>query len=195
MIDSFFRTLYQKKMVQPILKPLHFVSPYFVTFAALIFGMSIIPALAFNSPKVALCLLVLSGYFDTLDGSLARAHNRMTEKGAVLDIVFDRIVEFSVIFALTLVDPPSRSLIALLMLGSVLICITSFLVVGIFTANQSEKGFHYSPGIIERTEAFLFFSLMILFPSQFTPLGLLFVGLVLLTSAVRIWQFFHQKTT
>ena len=192
MIDSYYRAFYQTKIIEPTLKAFDFASPHFMTLAALIFGVGIIPALAFNYSKVAIVLLLLSGYFDTLDGSLARAQNRVTAKGAVLDIVSDRIVEFSIIFGLALIDPQSRGLMALLMLGSVLICITSFLVIGVFTTNQSEKSFHYSPGIIERTEAFLFFGLMILFPSLFFPLALLFTGLVLLTSTVRIWQFFFQ---
>lgn len=75
------------------------------------------------------------------------------------------------------------------MLTSILLCVTSFLVVGIFTEKQTEKSFYYSPGLIERGEAFFFFILMILFPSYFVLLSSLFILLVLLTTAIRVVQF------
>lgn len=46
--------------------------------------------------------------------------------GTILDIIFDRIVEFAIIFGLFTVDPVHRAGIALFMLGSILICVTSF---------------------------------------------------------------------
>lgn len=69
----------------------------------------------------------------------------------------DRVVEFVVVLALWFVAPQQRGLWCLLMLGSMLLCITSFLVVGIFSENQSQKSFHYSSGLMERAEAFSFF--------------------------------------
>ena len=75
------------------------------------------------------------------------------------------------------------------MLMSILICITSFLVVGIFSPNTSEKGFFYSPGFIERGEAFLFFIVMAIFPSLFPFFSLLFFSLVFLTALIRLVQF------
>ena len=110
--------------------------------------------------------------------------------GAILDITCDRCVEFSIILGLYLVDPTSRPFLSFMMLGSVLVCVTTFLVVALFTPNESEKGFHYSPGLIERAEAFLFFGLMILFPPLFTPLAALFSILVFLTGLLRIRQFY-----
>ena len=75
------------------------------------------------------------------------------------------------------------------MLGSVFICVTSFLIVSLFIPNTGEKSFHYSPGIIERAEAFFFFSLMILLPQYFTVLSLIFSLLVFLTAFIRIKEF------
>lgn len=191
MIDSYLRSRYQTIAINPILKRLIAlkISPQTITTAALLLGLFIPFSLLFGYRFLALALLLASGYLDTLDGSLARALEKSSPQGAVLDIVFDRIVEYSIILGLFLVDPPSRGLICLMMLGSVLICITSFLVVGIFLQNDSTKSFHYSPGIMERTEAFIFFALMILFPTLFTQLGCLFILLVTMTAFIRIWQF------
>jgi phosphatidylglycerophosphate synthase len=142
---------------------------------------------------IAVLCLALSGFLDTLDGSIARHTQRASPKGAALDIISDRVVEFVIILSLFLIDPASRALPSLFMLGSVLICITSFLIVGIFTQNESQKSFHYSPGLMERAEAFIFFAAMILFPLAFPVLSALFSLLVAITALIHIFQFFHQS--
>lgn len=134
-------------------------------------------------------LLGLSGFCDTLDGSLARAKNLSSPRGAVLDIVSDRLVELAILIGLYLYAPQERGLLVIGMLGGAFLCVTTFLVVGIFQENHSEKSFHYSPGIMERTEAFIFFSLMILLPPFFASLAILFIGLTSLTAFIRITQF------
>ncbi len=192
MIDTYCRAPYQRVLVDPFVSWLsrgQVVTPMHLTFFGLFLGVLVIPLLAYDFVWAAFCLILLSGYLDTVDGSLARQTQRSCPKGAVLDIVCDRLVEFSIILGLYFVDPASRALLCLLMLGSVLFCITSFLVVGIFSSNESEKSFYYSPGIMERTEAFLFFVAMILLPSFFLPLALLFTVLVALTAVIRIYQF------
>jgi phosphatidylglycerophosphate synthase len=133
---------------------------------------------------------VCSGYLDTLDGSVARAYGSSSEIGGALDIVVDRIVESAVIFALYLIDP-TRGILCFLMLFANLICITSFLVVGIFTQEHSNKSFFYHPGLIERAEAFIFYALMIIFPSFFNLLSYSYIILVLLSAFLHL-RFFHD---
>lgn len=189
MIDSYGRALYQKVVVDPFLPHFSLFSPLLLTFSALITGMSVAPLLAFHYAGFALVLLCISGILDTVDGSVARFKNRTSPLGAALDITGDRMVEFSVVLGLYLYQPETRGLNCLLMLGSILVCITTFLVVGIFIQNNQEKSFYYSPGIIERAEAFIFFGMMILFPETFWVTSSLFTGLVFLTAFVRLYQF------
>lgn len=191
MIDSYFRTKYQTVLVEPLIPTLSQwkLSPNAYTLMALFFGICSAPLLYFQQSILAFVFLLISGYLDTLDGSIARAKGISSNKGAMLDIVSDRVVEASIIIGLYLVNPEARGLISLLMLASTLICVTTFLVVGIFSANNGEKSFHYHPGIMERTEAFIFFSLMILFPSSFFLLGPLFTVLVSVTALRRTKEF------
>lgn len=195
MIESHLRNSYQKFCVDPLLKLklLEKIHPIHVTCTACFAGVGVLPLLALESPFLALGLLGLSGFLDTLDGSLARHHKKVSNKGAAIDILSDRIVEFAVILGLFLVDPATRALPCLLMLGSVFICVTSFLIVGVFTQNSSQKSFHYSTGLMERFEAFLFFAAMMVFPSAFDFLSYAFSSLVILTAFIRIWQFTRQK--
>lgn len=192
MIDSYGRSLYQKVIINPVLPMFSSFSPVTLTFFALCTGIFALPLLAMHYSKMAFMALLISGFLDTLDGSLARFKNQTTPFGAALDVTGDRIVEFSIIMGLYLFSPEERALSCLLMLGSILFCITSFLVVGIFTKNDTEKGFHYSPGMIERTEAFIFFSIMILFPVVFSFVSYLFTALVFITAFVRLWQFRNE---
>lgn len=195
MIESTFRKTYQKYCVDPLLRLNLFrkIHPSVLTCAACAIGVGILPLLAFQLQFCALFFLAVSGFLDTLDGSLARLDGKTSNKGAALDIVSDRIVESSIILGLYFACPLSRAFPSLLMLGSILICVTSFLIVGIFSQNSSEKSFHYSPGVIERAEAFIFFTAMIVFPGAFAPLAYVFSSLVLLTALIRMLQFFFRS--
>jgi len=191
MIDSYFRSPIQMLFINPLLPKITAwkLSPHVYTAGALISGVAVAPALYLQHSFIALLFLVVSGFLDVLDGSVARAQQSATPVGAVYDIVADRIVETAVILGLYLFSPSSRGLLCLLMLGSAMICVTSFLVVGIFLNRESDKSFFYSPGIVERAEAFLFFGCMILFSSVFTLLSILFMCLVILTAGLRVWHF------
>lgn len=195
MIDSHYRTLPQQLLVDPLVQKIAThtsLSPLHLTGGALVTGVLILPCLALGFTKLAFCLLLLSGYLDVLDGSLARYKSLSSPQGAAFDIVSDRAVEFAIICGLFLVDPSARALSCICMLGSVLVCVSSFLVVGIFEANESHKSFHYSPGLMERTEAFLFFGAMIIFPQAFTLLAITFIVLVSFTAFRRLFQFHKQ---
>jgi phosphatidylglycerophosphate synthase len=197
MLETIARETYQKYCVNLFAAQLaRIINPNFITLLAVLFGLSIPILLIKNHPDIAVLMLLLSGYCDTLDGTIARFQNKTSDFGTILDIMGDRIVECAVIFGLYMVDPQARGTIAFGMLISIILCITSFLVVGIFTQNNGQKNFHYSPGLMERAEAFIFFIAMILMPSYFNQLGLTFIILVCWTAFRRIVNFKnlpHQK--
>lgn len=193
MIETYFRPAYQKMFVNPFAKLLAgYVSPNLATYFSGLFGLIVFPALYFGHEFIAFIALLISGYFDTMDGTLARLTNRTSDFGSVLDIVTDRIVEISVIAGLFSVAPASRAWLSMGMLASVLFCVTTFLVVGIFAENNTNKGFHYSPGLMERPEAFIFFFFMILFPKAYAILAGVFIILVIWTGLYRVFEFRSQ---
>lgn len=190
MIEQRVRPIYQALLVNPLIPMLKGrVTPNQLTLISGLFGVLVLPALLLNQPYLAIGFLVLSGYCDTLDGSLARLTNHSSPWGTVLDIMTDRAVEVIVIFALWSQNLTLRGFGSLLMMASMLLCITSFLVVGIFQQNNGEKSFHYSPGLMERAEAFAFFIAMIIWPDYFTSLALSFSALVLWTALYRLYEF------
>lgn len=151
MLEHYIRNRFQKAFVTPVIKPLsNFtpVSPMTLTLLGGLTGITTLPLLYTGHVWMAVLILLLSGYLDIIDGSLARLSNKTSAFGCVMDITCDRLVEFAVILGLFLVDPVNRGFLSLIMLGSVLFCVTSFLVVGIFSDKETEKSFHYSPGLM-----------------------------------------------
>lgn len=194
MLEALLRPKIQRYTFDPLARWIHqhtaLHANHITGFSGLM-GLLIPLACLGKYPLLALLLLLLSGVLDALDGTLARLENNPSSIGIVYDIVSDRVVEWMMIFGLYLLAP-HRDLACLLMLGSVLLCVTSFLVVGIVSNNHSNKGFHYSPGLMERPEAFFFWGSMLVFPQAFNGLAILFTLLVLYTTIKRIWEFRAQ---
>ncbi|MCB1149753.1 MAG: CDP-alcohol phosphatidyltransferase family protein, partial [Chlamydiia bacterium] len=156
MLENAVRPKFDQLLFKPLARALVKlrISPLGVTGTATLAGVAVLPLASFGFSALAVLFLWLSGLFDVLDGAVARLTNRTTDAGAALDIISDRLVESAVILGLYLGAPEERALLSLLMLSSILLCVTSFLVVGIFSQNDSLKSFHYSPGLMERAEAF-----------------------------------------
>ncbi|MBB72594.1 MAG: hypothetical protein CMF50_09375 [Legionellales bacterium] len=192
MLEAYIRPTFDRIIANPINRQLAkrwSVEPIHLTILAVVLGMVASFCIAVGWRWGAVGLLLASGLCDVLDGHLSRELGTDSPMGSLLDIMGDRLVEFIIVLGFYAYAPAVRSLLCLLMLGSILLCITSFLVVGIYSVNNGEKSFHYSSGLMERAEAFIFFIAMIVWPQYFTILATLFVILVLLTAAHRVWQF------
>lgn len=193
MLEQTIRDTYQIWLVDPVARWIGCqLSPITITIFSGLIGLLFIPLIAGHYTLSAIIVLLISGYLDTLDGTVARLQKSDSDIGSLLDLMTDRVVEFAAVLGFYWLNPLQHALPALLMLGSMLICITSFLAVGIFTANDSHKSFHYSPGLMERAEAFIFFIVMALFPAAFIDLAYIFAVLVSLTAVIRIYQFIKQ---
>lgn len=161
-----------------------------LTVFAGVFGVGVLLACALGHPLIAVLCLWISGWLDTADGALARSQNDSSSFGTVLDIVMDRVVEsLAVVGLLCLGLSPY---VAVAMLVSILWCVSSFLVVGMVSENDSEKHFHYSPGWMERAEAFLFFTAMLCWPAAANVLGGVFAGLTVATAVKRVGDCWHH---
>jgi len=195
MLETYCRHHYQRLLVDPLatmIKRIDFITPNLISLFACLIGILTWPLITYHDNYLAIIFLWLSGYLDTLDGTLARMSQRHSNHGTMLDIMSDRIVEFAVIFALLSINPAQRAFICLMMLASISICVNTFLVAGIFNRQASTKSFYYSPGFIERAEAFIFFTAMVIFPTVFNSLAITFSLLVLYTTFMHMWHFFKH---
>ncbi|WP_192483912.1 MULTISPECIES: CDP-alcohol phosphatidyltransferase family protein [Cysteiniphilum] len=193
MIESSLRPLFQRIFIQPLM---HIGARHLpanaITITSLITGFISACFLSAEFNFMAILWLLISGYLDILDGSVARLQNNSTHFGTVLDILSDRLVESFIVIALFIRDP-TLAFVCLLMMMSMLVCVSSFLLVGIFSEKQSEKSFYYSPGLMERAEAFIFFIAMIIFNQFALIIGIVFTLLVLWTTGVRVYEFYKQS--
>jgi archaetidylinositol phosphate synthase len=104
-------------------------------------------------------LLLLSGFFDIVDGSVARVTNQRSEKGAFLDSCFDRISEV-VIFAGISYGKLADPLSCLVGLGM-------SLLVSYTRARAESLGFELKGiGVGERAERILIIALVGMIPAR-----------------------------
>ena len=155
-----------------------------VTVLAFVAGTLSGPLFYAGHPVLAVIFLWLSGFLDAVDGSMARM-TKTSPWGTLMDIFFDRIVEISVILGLAFRFPASQ-LPLLLLSCSIILSMTVFLTVGAVSEKSGMKSFYYQAGLAERTEGFIFFSLMMLFTDFLTYITLIFFGAIMFTVCQRI---------
>lgn len=181
---------YCRKYIQPIIKKGAIVaiksgfSANQITVLAMIFGVVSGSLYYLNYPILAILILWISGYLDAMDGTVARETKCSSSFGTVMDITFDRIVESVIILAVALKHPQVQ-LKCLLLMIAILISMTIFLTTGPLAENKGEKTFYYQTGIAERTEGFIFLSLMMLVNKKIEILIVVFIILVLFTAGQR----------
>lgn len=155
-----------RKYVQPIIRigaqfflKLGFTANK-VTILAMLIGISSGVFIYFGYNYIGILVFWLSGYLDAVDGTIARETNSSSSFGTLMDITFDRLVEVSVIIGIAS-KYRELSYPAMLLSISMLITMTIFLTIGSLAEKKGEKSFYYQPGLIERTEGFIMFSLII----------------------------------
>jgi archaetidylinositol phosphate synthase len=158
---------------------------------AVSFGLFAGLAFAFEYVRLGTAMLLVSALLDGLDGTVAREHASATPLGGLMDLSFDRIVEAAVILGITL-RRPELHLPALVLVTTWYVNITIFLAVGAALDRRGPKLIDYPPGLLERTEAIIFF-ILLAFSGSFGPaLCYLFAMLEVYTGAQRfIFGFEH----
>ena len=129
------------------------------TIAGAILGVLAGVAFAVDAVAAGILLLGISAAFDALDGTLAREFGAPTPGGGLLDLCADRLVEAAVIVGIVW-SHPGLDFYALMLVASWYLNITVFLAVGAALKNAGPKLIEYPPGILERTEALIFFAVL-----------------------------------
>lgn len=168
------------------------ISATAATVTGFVLGLVATALVASQAYAVAAVLLVLSRFFDGLDGAIAR-QTRLTDLGGYLDIVLDFIVYASVVFGFALADPPANALAAAFLLASFMGPATTFLAYAIFAAKhgittdiRGSKSLYYLGGLTEGTETILCLVLMCVFPSWFSTIAIVYAVMCWITAGTRI---------
>lgn len=156
-----------------------------VTVIALLLGILTSVFIYIDMNILAVTTLWISGYLDAVDGAMARKTKTTSLFGTLMDITFDRVVETSMILVLSMKYSNARMNFVVLLI-CIIISMTIFLTVGALVEKKGMKSFYYQAGVAERSEGFLMFSLMILFPSYIITFTNLFSFIVFITIIQRI---------
>jgi phosphatidylglycerophosphate synthase len=165
----------------------------FVTLIGLCLGLLSAFLIALGWPQIALFLLLASRIADGLDGAVARA-TRKTDFGGYLDIAADFLFYGAIPAAFVFADPAANGAAGAFLLVSFYFNGTSFLGYAILaekhgdkTDAQGQKSLYYSNGILEGTETIVFFVILCLLPTYFSPLAWAFGTLCFVTATLRIY--------
>jgi archaetidylinositol phosphate synthase len=158
-----------------------------VTIIAFLIGIFASVLVYLQHPFAGVAVLWLSGFLDAVDGSMARQSKTSSPWGTVLDVTLDRIVEAGILVALALRHQDPTVLLWFLFLAiSIIFTMTVFLTVGALSEKESVKSFYYQPGLAERTEGFILFSLMVLFQSHLVFWTIVFLIVEIITGLQRL---------
>lgn len=161
------------------------VSANGATIAGVVIGIAAGIAFFAQAVWLGIALLALSAALDALDGTIAReCGGAPTPYGGVLDLSSDRVVEAAVILGIA-ARRPELHFPALLLVASWYVNITIFLAVGAAMERSGPKMIDYPPGILERTEALIFFAVLALLRPVGPLLCYVFTALEIVTGAQR----------
>jgi archaetidylinositol phosphate synthase len=180
-IGKYFQPVYDATATQLMKLKL---TPNAVTVMAFLTGAASGVFIATGMKVSALIFLLLSGFLDSIDGTLARISKKISETGAYLDLILDRMVEAFVIMGIAYAYPEA-GFACLIFLTAVIFNFTTFVVAGAVFENKGKKSMHFSPGIAERAETFIIFSIIVIFPSITIPVLYVFDGIIFLTGMIR----------
>lgn len=182
-----------RKFIQPIISKTaqlcikYKITANQITITALFLGILSSILIFFDNRLMAILFMWISGFFDALDGSIARINNEKSDFGTLMDITFDRIVEICFILSLAIKNDNIK-MPMIFLCSSIIFSMTIFLTVGALSEKKSQKSFYYQPGLMERTEGFLMFTLIIIFKTYSYYLINLFSILICFTAIQRFLE-------
>lgn len=144
-------------------------------------------------------ILLFSGYFDILDGALARRTGKMTSFGGVLDSTFDRIAEALVLLGILclFVFSGDRTLFSLLprewSIFVVAVALLGSPLASYVRSKAETLGIQCTMGIFTRTERVIVLVLGLLTGYVIIALGMIAL-LSLVTAGERLFYVYRQTT-
>jgi len=156
------------------------ISANFVSFMVLAVGLIAAYYIYVGAFYLAILFVIISGIFDGLDGAVARANNKVTEFGGVLDSTIDKITEILIYLALGLFNPwlwfPAALAISFFMLSSYI------------SERARTAGGRSAGGLLERKERLILIVLGLLFINYAAIILYIIAVLSLFTAGQRFFK-------
>ena len=104
-------------------------------------------------------VVLIAGFFDILDGALARRTNQVTHFGAVLDSTFDRLSEAVLLLGILVLYAREQSITGILLVG---VALVGSLLVSYIRARAEALGLECQVGLFTRAERVIVLALGLL---------------------------------
>jgi archaetidylinositol phosphate synthase len=144
--------------MQPLGRVLQYTNPNLITLIGLLLALTAGTLFAVKSLTWAGIFILLSGFFDILDGTIARGNNKITPYGGFLDSVSDRYADAAILLGamysgLTAMPYPQVTWFwgAIALIGSMMVSYTR--------ARAEAAGASATIGIAERAERLIILAL------------------------------------
>lgn len=142
-------------------------------------------------------VVLLSGFFDIIDGALARRTHQVTKFGGVLDSTLDRISEAAIligIMAFFLFNPGYESLFQFVILLIGVTLIFSFLV-SYIRSRAEAAGIDCQVGIFTRTERVIILALGLLISIKLAlVIALVIIALLSIVTVIQRLVYVYQQS-
>jgi CDP-diacylglycerol--glycerol-3-phosphate 3-phosphatidyltransferase len=135
------------------------VTPNAVTWFGFILALGAAALVITNHLFAAGFVVLIAGFFDLLDGALARRTEQTTPFGAILDSTLDRLSEAAVLLAILALYAAEQSLAGILLVGATLI---GSQMVSYIRARAEAVGLECRVGLFTRAERIVVLALGLL---------------------------------
>jgi CDP-diacylglycerol--glycerol-3-phosphate 3-phosphatidyltransferase len=129
-------------------------------------------------------VVLAAGFFDMLDGSLARTTNRVTRFGGILDSTLDRLSEAALMVSILVVFGTNGSILGIWITS---IALVSSLMVSYIRSRAESAGIDCEVGIFTRPERIIILTIGLLL-SGFNNALLISLGIISLFSVITVIQ-------
>ena len=193
MFDAAIRPLMNKPLEIAARQAIAFgISANAATAMGFVVGIGAAGLIAAKLYWVGLGVILLSRFFDGLDGAIAR-QTKLTDVGGFLDITLDFIFYASAVFAFALAEPEKNALAAAFLTTSFMAPAATFLTYAIFaqkhgitTDIRGAKSLYYLGGLSEGFETIFVLCLSCVFPDWFPVIAVVYGIMCWITGGTRI---------
>ena len=160
------------------------VSPNAITWSGFLLTIGAAALIIIGQPFAAGFVVLIAGFFDILDGALARSTNRTSQFGAFLDSTLDRLSEAVLLLGILVLYAREQSTAGILIVGIALI---GSLLVSYLRARAEALGLECQVGIFTRAERIIVLALGLLL-SQIDYALIIALSIIAVFSLVTIVQ-------
>ncbi len=135
------------------------ITPDVITWLGFLVTVGAAALIIMGYPFAAGFVVLVAGFFDTLDGALARSTNRTSDFGAFLDSTLDRLSEAVLLLGILVLYAREQSTAGILVVG---IALVGSLLVSYLRARAEALGLECQVGLFTRTERVIILALGLL---------------------------------